>query len=134
MEHKFRHSLLAAAAISTLAFGTPALAQSGGYIDQPSPNEDVVITAPRAQERSDLGAPVRDVAIQRAVSFHDLNLRTRSGANELRHRVRATAHELCRELDTRYPTTAEGSPPCYTTALKDAMYQADMAIADARYD
>jgi hypothetical protein len=52
----------------------------------------------------------------------------------LRDRLSATARSLCRQLDIRYPITAPGSPGCYTTAMNDAMYRADIAIAQARGD
>jgi hypothetical protein len=36
------------------------------------------------------------------------------------------------KLDVRYPVSADNSPPCYSTAVRNAMYEADEAISDAR--
>ncbi len=95
--------------------------------------EQIEVIAPRHHdERSVIGAPIRDVAISQAVRFDDLDLRTQEGAHILRARVRDAARDLCRRLDTRYPISTDDSPPCYSTALDDAMAQADRAIDDAR--
>ncbi|HTQ15272.1 MAG TPA: UrcA family protein [Rhizomicrobium sp.] len=103
----------------------PAVYEPGG--------EQVIVAAPRRRERSSVtGAPIVDVAWQRGVRFDDLDLTTAQGAHALRERVRITARELCRRLDAAYPIGVPGSPPCYRTAVDDALAQADAAIADAR--
>lgn len=97
--------------------------------------ERVEVTAPPYHHatRSTIGAPIRDVSLSQPVRFNDLNLRSAWGARELRHRVRYTARKLCNQLDRRYPISTSDSPPCYRTALRNAMYQANTAIRDARY-
>lgn len=98
--------------------------------------EQVEVTAPpyHHASRSAIGAPIRDVSLSQAVRFDDLDLRSARGARELRHRVRYTARKLCNKLDMRYPISTSDSPPCYRTALRNAMYQANAVISDARYN
>jgi len=109
-----------------------AIAQEYDY----GPNEQVIITAPPYHGRSSTtGAPIRDVAMQREVRFDDLDLRSNWGARALKQRIKYQARALCQRLDNMYPVSASDSPPCYETALRDAMGQADEAIAQARgYD
>jgi len=95
----------------------------------------VIVTAPPYHgpaRDSATGAPIRDVALSQGVRFDDIDLRTRDGARELQARVRATARDLCRRLDVAYPISADGSPPCYRTAVEDGLAQADEAIEQAR--
>jgi UrcA family protein len=101
------------------------------------PTEQVYVYGPRRpRERSEIGAPIEDVAISRPVRFDDLDLRTAWGADELRERILYTARNLCRQLDSVYPSSfypaTSDSPPCYKTAVEDAMAQADEAIGNAR--
>ncbi len=127
-------ALLAASAIG-LALAAPA-AGAPGYGDEKSynqnGNEEIEVTAPRSHARGEYGAPIRDVAISREVRFDDLNLRTGHGVRVLKTRIRSMARVLCTELDAMHPVAADNSPPCYQTAVRDAMYQADDAIAQAR--
>jgi UrcA family protein len=127
----------AALAANAMMFAAPAAtAQEYGYgYRDVSYNENVEVTVPRYHpERSPLGAPYRYVSMSRPVYVGDLDLRTRHDTRVLRDRLSATARSLCRQLDIRYPITAPGSPGCYTTAMNDAMYRADIAIAQARGD
>ncbi len=124
-------SALIAAGALTLVSGA---ASAQGYQDTAyQPNENVEITVPHyGPQRSELGAPNVRVSLSRAVRYDDLDLRTRHGARVLRERIQLTARLLCRDLDERYPVTADDSPPCYKNAADDALYRADRAIADAR--
>lgn len=129
-------SLRAVLAAGTFALMlAPASAQDyrdAAYSGSP---EEVIVTAPHApQDRSRLGAPIRDVAVQTEVRFDDLDLTTERGARILERRVSSTARDLCKKLDTRYPIATADSPPCFQTAYDDAMAQADAAIAQARGD
>lgn len=134
-----RLSLLAATAIG-LVLAAPASAQQydrqydryGEPVFGNSSDEEIVVTAPRYRPRSEIGAPIRDVAISREVRFDDLDLRTASGAHELKLRIRDTANDLCQRLNIRYPVSYGNNPPCYQTSVHRAMYQADRAISDAR--
>ncbi|MBI3675396.1 MAG: UrcA family protein [Proteobacteria bacterium] len=130
-----RHLMLCAAGALGLALvASPASAQprdSGRYYQ--SGDDSVEVTAPRYHPgRSDIGAPIRNVAMQEEVRFDDLDLRTNHGAHVLQSRVRQTARNLCRRLDAVYPVTADGSPDCYTVAVNNAMSQANAAIDGAR--
>ena len=132
-----RLSLLAATACGLALIATPVNAQEytryGVPVSYGTPaDEEVEVIAPRYHPRSAIGAEIRDVALSREVRFDDLDLRTAWGARELRARVRYTASNLCMKLDVRYPVSADNSPPCYSTAVRNAMYEADEAISDAR--
>lgn len=136
-----RLALCAASALGVVFAASIANAESadGGryqpvaYTQNDNDSDDIIVTAPRQRnERSAIGAPIRDVAMTQEVSFDDLDLTTNHGARELKNRVRQTARNLCHQLDVRYPVTADRSPDCYTTASNDALAQADDAIADAR--
>jgi len=128
-----RNILLAAAAAGlTLGFTLPTSAQEYRDVSYGS-TEEVIVTAPRPpQERGDYGAPIRDVALSSEIRFDDLDLTTGYGARTLQRRVSATARDLCRRLEVRYPVATSDSPPCYRTAYENAMDQADEAIAQAR--
>jgi UrcA family protein len=130
-----RTALLAAGAL--LLLGATANAQEYGYgyedTAYSAPDEDVTVSVPRyAPQRSRLGAPYRNISMSKAVYVGDLNLRTRHGVRIMRDRISDTARSMCHQLNVRYPITAPGSPGCYTTAMNDAMYQANIAIAQER--
>jgi UrcA family protein len=130
---------LAATAIG-LALAAPANAQQydrqydryGEPMYGNSSDEQIVVTAPRYHRRSEIGAPIRDVALSREVRFDDLDLRTASGAHALKVRIRSTANDLCQRLNILYPVSYGNNPPCFQTTVHRAMYQADRAISDAR--
>ena len=138
--------LLAASALGFALAASSANAQDHQYGDaapnygQPpsygpayGPPEEITVYGPRRHEsRGDQGAPIQDVAISQPVRFDDLDLRTNWGARELRNRIEYTARVMCQRLDTMYPIKADDSPPCYRTAVDQAMYQADAAISHAR--
>jgi UrcA family protein len=134
-----RLALMSATALGLALAASSAQAQAygdGPYGDgyRSAPAEEIIVTAPRhRQDRSDVtGALIRDVALSQPVRFDDLDLRTDWGAHALEERIRSAAHAMCRQLDIRYPISADNSPPCYSTAVADAMDQADAAIAQAR--
>ena len=139
-----RIGLSGAAALGLALAALPASAQpQGPYAEEPdngsqvtvygAPDEGVIVVAPHyPPQRSAIGAPIVDVSIARTIHMRDADLRTAWGAHVLRVRIRRLARRLCDRLDTRFPVTADGSPPCYRNAVRDAMYQADRAIANAR--
>jgi UrcA family protein len=95
--------------------------------------EQVQVTVPRPRpQRGEFGAPIRDVALTRNVRYDDLDLTTNRGARQLKERIDYTARALCQRLDAMYPVAVSDSPPCYRTAMRDAMFQANAAIDDAR--
>ena len=132
-----RLALLAGAVCGFAFVCAPANAQQYSRYGEPvsygSPaDEQIEVIAPRHRERSAIGADIRDVAMSREVRFDDLDLRTARGARELRARIRYTASNLCTKLNVRYPVSADNSPPCFATAVRNAMLEADDAISDAR--
>jgi UrcA family protein len=138
---KLLQASVAAFGIALAASPSNAQGYNGPYDNDgqnyQSPPEQVYVYGPRRpRERSEIGAPIEDVAISRAVRFDDLDLRTAWGADELRDRILYTARNLCRQLDSVYPSSfypaTSDSPPCYKAAVEDAMAQADEAIGKAR--
>jgi UrcA family protein len=139
MTHSLKIILLASAfGVCTLSL--PASAQDYGrgdgyYAQGP---EEVIIRAPRyhGQERSTIGAPIRDVAISEPVRFDDLDLNSDRDVRRLESRVRERAGTLCRRLDVTHPITVSTSgPSCYRDAVADAMDQVDVAVEQTRgYD
>ena len=109
-------------------YGNPA-----GYV---STDDDVQVSRPRYNYgMGKLGAPNMRVYLSREVRYDDLNLRTRRGARILHERVKLTARLLCRDLDQRYPVTADNGGDnitCYHDASENALYRADRAIREAR--
>jgi UrcA family protein len=114
-------------------YGNPNYGPPPSYGPAYGPPEEITVFGPRRHvERGDLGAAIQDVAISRPVRFDDLDLRTDWGARELRNRIEYTARVMCQRLDAMYPISADNSPPCYRTAVDQAIYQADAAISQAR--
>ena len=130
-------SLMVLAAAVGLSFATPAAAQEYGYsYGPPGPTEEVIVTAPRSTFREDYGSgarsldlPPQKVSLSQAVRFDDLDLATWDGAAELRHRVRAAAHRVCRDLLEAYPLHQVNGSNCYRDAVRDGLVRADEAIA-----
>jgi UrcA family protein len=138
-ESKYLWGLMAATALTLILAVTPAGAQEeydddGAYTGEAATvsDDEVLVTAPRARVRGEYGAPIRDVALSREVSFADLDLTTDEGAMILETRIRQTARNLCRQLDVMHPVKADNSPPCYQTAVDGAMIEATAVINDAR--
>ena len=122
---------LALLMLGTMLMASAASAQSYGPVTPPSgTNEVVTVTAPKLhqRERSRIGAPIVEVSLSREVRFDDLDLSTDSGMRALHARVRHTAKVLCDQLDQQYLTTQDDARGCVTTAVDDAMEQ-----AEARY-
>ena len=123
---------VAAGALSLAIFVPAVHAQAYGESDYDN-GDEVVVQAPRHyRETSPIGAPIEDVSISRVVRYDDLDLRTHWGASELRNRVNAAASSACEEMDTMHPIATSDSPPCYSTAVRDGMNQANYAIDRAR--
>jgi UrcA family protein len=155
MRTKFLRTALMAAGAVLLVAGTASAQDNGRYdrsgydrdnpdydngYDNPagyeSPDENVQILTPHYNYgMGKLGVPNVRVFLSRAVRFDDLDLRTRSGARTLRNRVKLTARLLCRDIDERWPVTADNGgdqATCYHDAAENALYRAHRFIAEAR--
>ena len=130
--------VLLAGAVS-LGLAAAASAQEydryGNPVAYNTPPDVITVYAPRHRpERSDIGAPIEDVAMSQAVRYDDLDLTTDYGIHRLHERIAATARELCHRLDVMHPIAVSDSPPCYRTAMEQAEPLAVAAIdrANAR--
>ena len=108
---------LAAGACAVAAFATaaPSLAQT----------VDEITVMGR------LGPDGRPETLSRAVPIGDLDLRYDGGVAEARARVRAAAHDICRELGETGGRSPIGAS-CEDGAVKSASDQLRVAVADAR--
>jgi UrcA family protein len=90
---------------------------------------EVIIEAPHVESTRVQGAPALSIVYR--VNYTDLNLATHSGAVELEKRIKDSATKACTQLQKLYPDSAETNPPCVQAATKNAMLQANKAIAAA---
>ena len=103
------------------------LAVSGPSLAQQAP--EVIVEAPHVESTMVKGAPALSIVYK--VSYTDLNLATHSGAVELEKRIRDSANKACMQLHKLYPSSVDTDPPCAQEATKNAMAQANKAIAAA---
>lgn len=111
----------ALATVGCLTVSCPSLAQQA---------PEVVVEAPHVVTTTERGG--RELySLVYKVNYADLNLATHSGAVELEKRVKESATKACRQLHKLYPLSEDTNPPCVDTATKNAMTQANQAIAAA---
>jgi UrcA family protein len=108
------------AAIGCFAASSPSLAQQV---------PEVVVEAPHVETTTVKGAPALSIVYK--VNYADLNIGTHSGAVELQKRIKDSATQACAQLKKLYPSSVDTDPPCVQTAIKNAMAQANKAIAAA---
>jgi UrcA family protein len=110
--------LLIAAALGALTAtaAAPALAQSV---------EELTVTG----QWNGRGEP--PATLSRVVSFDDLDLRSASDQAILRHRITDTARGICDELGSDRPNAANLGRSCQDLAVRDAMQQVRIAVAQA---
>ena len=130
---RYRLALCAAAAAG-LAFAAPTLPAHAQDYDhgygydtyQTGPNDDITVTARPHEERDPATGGYYDrVSTSRVVSYADLDLNSRWGVHELHARVVSAARDACDELENDpMLITAPDDPPCVSTAVRRAMYQA----------
>jgi UrcA family protein len=116
---------IALATIGALVVGGPSLAQQ---------TAEVIVEAPRVEKTTQpgpMGRPMPALSIVYRVNYSDLNLATHSGAVELEKRVKDSATKACDQLAKLYPETTEGATGCVQGAVKNAMAQANKAVAAA---
>lgn len=98
--------LLAAIGLATSTFAVSASAQSGP--------EEITVTGRYGR------VPENVQSVSQAVSYADLDLSTKAGRDELRHRVNLTARFLCDKLGESSTGDAV-APSCRQAATKDAL-------------
>jgi UrcA family protein len=111
---------IAVAALSCFAASSPGLAQQMA---------EVVVETPHVEATTVKGVPALSIVYK--VSYADLNIGTNSGAVELQKRIKDSATQACAQLKQLYPSSVETDPPCVEAAIKNAMRQANKAIAAA---
>jgi UrcA family protein len=94
---------------------------------------EVVVSAPRMRVDPDPTLRQGRMTESRAVSFADLDLRSRAGAHELRSRVREAADEICGSLADAYPADVADYGTCYRESVRNGLVRANAAITDARH-
>jgi len=103
-------SSFALAALGTLIIGGPAVAQQ---VD-----DEVVVQSHREFAYASRAlASTQLLTVTRRVSYADLDLATKSGAQELEARVRSTARAICEKLDRKDPLW--GSNPGASTLIAE---------------
>ena len=113
----------ALATVGCLAASWPSLAQQAPEVVVEAPH----VVSTTAKDGRELYSLVYKV------SYADLNLATYSGATELQKRVKDSATKACAQLRKLYPMSDDTNPPCVDTATKNAMAQANKAIAAAEH-
>lgn len=101
-------SLLLVAGAVLLGTSAPAFAQDG---------EELVVTGRYGK------LPDSVQSASQAVSYADLDLSTKAGQAEFRHRLKLTARYLCEKLGES-DTSSPIAPSCQDAAVKDAMARA----------
>jgi UrcA family protein len=99
-----------------------------------STTETIKVYAPHhfTVERRPGNGPVQKISLSRTVRFDDLDLRTGSGARELRARVSEAASAVCSQLADISRIPEQPGTSCFKEAKQDALVRADAAIRDAR--
>jgi UrcA family protein len=123
---KVRPAHIAIAAIGCLAPAGTILAQGA---------QEIVVEAAQAPAAPQTGPGSRErlpvVSVDWRVNYSDLDLSTHSGATELQNRIRNSATQACQQLARLYPNSTESKGGCVENATKNAMEQANKAIAAA---
>lgn len=118
--------------------GAPAYGPPPGYAAPPpdSVPETVEVTAPhyRVAPEQKLNGPLEKVSLSSAIPYDDLDLRTRAGARELKHRVFETAREVCGQLADYYPVYQLNGTHCFKDAYENGLVRADAAISAKRVE
>lgn len=68
----------------------------------------------------------------RTIHFADLNLASAAGQDQLVHRIRAAARDLCFEGNVDGVKVAVARRSCYTSALADGLSQMNRTIASTK--
>jgi UrcA family protein len=109
------------------------------YRYEPQPGDEVVIVHPdydyieKRQVTGRINGEVNptEYTISRPVNFSDLDLRRGADYIELRERVRATARDMCFELEARVPQL-RGDSSANRECVRDATRNAMRDVLDRR--
>lgn len=99
-------NLLAVIGLAASTFAVPAIAQSV--------SEEIMVTGRYGR------VPDNVQTVSQSVSYADLDLGTKAGRDELRHRINLTARFLCEKLGESSTGDAL-APSCRQGAAKDAL-------------
>ncbi|HUO91538.1 MAG TPA: UrcA family protein [Rhizomicrobium sp.] len=131
----------ALAAFGVIALSNIAIAQTTPESSAPTAaptNQatEVTVTAPREVTRtrvgrSNIGAPIEDVAVTERVNIQDLDLKKTADVDELNRRVREAAADSCSELDRLFPLvpSSQTRRDCIRRAMRGANAQIEAAVA-----
>jgi len=122
-----------ASVAARLALAGMGLAVAAGPVVAQEVQEVTVIAPLSVRQpvgRTSSGGTVDLITVTHRVGYADLDLTRSADAAALRARVDETAKVACKQLKTLYPLVP-ADPDCVKAALKDAMAQADAAIAAA---
>ncbi len=129
-----RHTAILASATVFVACGMFANTSSAASLVI---DNDIVVTAPRAIQKQDLGrsnsgAPIEQVSLSRTVPYRDLDLTRVNDVRILDDRIMFTAKEACEQLNKLYPSATypilDANRDCYKDAVKEAMKQKNMLV------
>lgn len=132
--------LMTAALACATAIGGPAMSQPAA--EQPQARETVEVFAPYVVRREAAKPPrgmnreyLSVISVDRAVSFHDLDLKKAEDQATLESRVKQAATDACGQLEHRFPKSTYIPVPehqdCVKNATDEAMIQVNALIMAA---
>ena len=119
----------------SLVLATGALASTAILAAEPETETQVTIRAERPATkvvgRTSSGLAIEEYQISYHVTFADLDVATKVGADALKARVYKAADALCQDLDKLYPS-AQPDQTCVKKAEDGAMSQVNSVIKMAQ--
>ncbi len=116
------HTLGPALLVAGVCIGTTAFADN-----LPTINIEASVINKKIIGTSSSGVPTEEVTVTRRVSYSDLDLKTYSGAQTLKQRVKEAAKIACKQIDELYPQEQSDTPNC----IKQSVAQADRQVEEA---
>lgn len=121
------HKLGPALLVAGICIGTAALAA-----DLPTINIEASVVNKKIIGMSSSGVPTEEVTVTRRVSYSDLDLKTYSGAQALKQRVKEAASLACKQIDELYPLEKSDAPNCIKQSVALADRQVEEVVAAAQ--
>lgn len=126
-------------AIVTFLIMAPEVLAQQTTAAQPNARETITVYAPFVVRHASLpkkaGEQLELISVNRAVSFHDLNLKDAADQKTLETRINQAAQDACKELDKRFPKNVYIPVPanqdCVANATNGAMLVVTQLIAAA---